>query len=295
MDALVKMSISFAALMLILPGAAAVNIDGDLADWGVTLNELKDGLSDPGVPGENGNVSAWLPYSGIYFVVEDNRNPGAGSYTGVHISGIGSSYSPYVEDLIGGKPQPIGGEMFDMEAMYLTENSTHIFVAIVYSGDASAIGDLALNLDGDKSTGDYGYEFGVKLRVYPDDPVGYARNYDIYSTLAPNSWTEAAEEEGSPARIVVDNATKVGEAKGYWADTGIEDFGKPNYIIELAIPKSAVGMAGKNLPDQPLPKNIHLTEYCGNDVIEIPIPEFGLMAIPVGIVLGLVYTIRRKF
>ena len=303
MKKLLTMSIGLIALVLVLPGAVAITIDGNLSDWGVTLNELKDGLNDTSIAGENGNLTAWLPNPGIRFVIEDNVDPKLGYSSvygvGVHVKGIGSSYSDYYEPLIDGKPQPRGGEKFDMEAMYLTEDNNYIYVAIVYSGNPADIGDLALNLDGNKSTGDNGYEFGVRLYYPSGHPmrgvmVGNLTSYEIYDTSAPGSWKDAAHTEASPARINIHNAgNPIGMATGFWKDTGIFDFGNTNYIIELAIPKNAVGMSGKTLPHQPLPKDIHLTEYCGNDKIEIPIPEFGLLVIPIGAILGLIYVARR--
>ncbi len=302
MKKVLKALICLVALVLVLPKAMAITIDGDLSDWGITFDELRDGLNDSSVPGENGNVSAWLPNAGIRFVVEDNVDPklGLSGYGfGVHIKGIGSSYSEYYEDLIDGKPQPRGGEKFDMEAMYVTENDDFIFVAIVYSGVPDTIGDLALNLDGNKSTGDYGYEFGVRLYYPSTHPmrsgmIGNASFYEIYDTSPPGSWRDATHIEASPARIKLGAVgSPVGYAVGFWRDSGIVDFGRTNYIIELAIPKALVGMDGKSLPQQPLPKNFHLTEYCGNDDIDIPIPEFSLLAIPVMALLGLVYAVRR--
>lgn len=291
-------------LALALPKAMAITIDGDLSDWGITLDELRDGLNDSSVPGENGNVSAWLPNSGIRFVIEDNVDPKLGyadAYAeGVHIKGMGSSYSTYYEPLIDGEPQPLGREKFDMEAMYLTEDEDFIYIAIVYSGKPADIGDLALDLDGNKSTGDYGYEFGVRLYYPSTHPVrntmvGNSTLYEIYDTSSPGSWKDATHSDASPARLKINAlGDPLGYAPGFWRDTKIMDFGRTNYIIELAIPKVFVGMENKNLPQQPLPKNFHLTEYCGNDDIDIPIPEFGLLAIPVGLMLGLVYIVRRE-
>ncbi len=299
-----KALIGLVALVLVLPKAMAITTDGDLADWGVTFDELRDGLNDSSIPGENGNVSAWLPNPGVRFVIEDNVDPKLGyadAYaTGVHIKGIGSSYSDYYEPLIDGQPQPLGREKYDMEAMYVSEDEDFIYVAIVYSGKPDDIGDLALNLDGNKSTGDYGYEFGVRLYYPSNHPmrgtmVGNLALYEIYDTSSPGSWKKATHDDASPARMKIHSlGDPVGYAPGFWRDSGIMDFGKTNYIIELAIPKVFVGMENKNLPEQPLPKKIHLTEYCGNDDIDIPIPEFGLLAIPIGLLFGMIYVVRRK-
>lgn len=273
---------ALALIILLAPAVMAYDhtIDGDLSDWG--LSKL--------YTGDWSQNDTWVPdLPGIRFVVEDNYDNDLAPYTsyvGVHIVGVSPSYTYYDEPY----QEPIGEELYDVEAMYVDENDTHIFVALVVSAESWAIGDLALNLDADVTTGGYGYEFGVKLNT----TSGVL--YGIYETPNDDCWTEPIHGPASaPATIDVNNATYMGiNAVGAWVDMGVSDWGRTNYVIELAIPKSAVGMDGKNLADAPLPKVIRLAEPCGNEDIPITIPEFISMLVPIMAIIGLACAIRLK-
>ncbi|MGP8323002.1 MAG: hypothetical protein ACT6FG_03275, partial [Methanosarcinaceae archaeon] len=131
----------------------------------------------------------------------------------------------------------------------------------------------------------YAYEYGVVLH---DSAGTYtASDRDIIEV---SEWSECDTiVESSPARIV--SGTPVGTAKVAYIQNGPdpEPFaGYPaTYIIEGKIPKSAIGAPASVSLDQ-----YHYTVLCGND--EIPIPEFGLLAIPVLSLIGLVFLMRRR-
>jgi len=292
------LSLTVIALAVMTTSAAALkyNIDGDLSDWGVDLT---------------GNWSVnetWLPCPGhdsVEFIVEDNVDPRWDGYAhGVHIQGTGCSYTRYYEDMVYcthyGKymTEPIGGEYYDIEAKYFDEDSDYIYIAMVTSmapdgGGNFEPGDFAMNLDADTSTGEYGYEYGVALHT-----SGGVQQWNI--TYLPD-WAEPEYcQENAPGKILGL------EPGGYWNGTVIgayfrnatyppDDQGKPNWVIEMAIPKDKVGMAGKNLIDQPYPKRLYACDTCGNDTIDNPIPEFLTIVIPVGAILGLIYVHRRKW
>jgi len=267
-------------MLLVMPQAMAYTIDGDLSDWGVDLT------------GDWSSNDTWVPNPGVRFVVEDNYDSDLApysSYIGVHITGVSPTYSYYDEPY----QEPMGEELYDIEAMYVDENSTHIFVALVVSMESWAIGDLALNLDANSSTGGYGYEYGVKLNTQYGGIL-----YGIYSTPSNDCWTQPIRHPNikSPSKVDINNATYTGvNAIGAWRDTGITDYGRTNWVIELAIPKTAVGMAvGQSLYDAPLPKVIWMSEPCGNETINIPIPEFMVLLIPVGLLLGVIFLKARS-
>ena len=93
--------------------------------------------------------------------------------SGVHIKGVGSSYSAFSEPKIqlhsgSWVIPPFGGEYNDLEAIFFDQDANYIYIAVVTSenpdsGGDSAPGDLALNMDRSSATGEYGYEYGVKI------------------------------------------------------------------------------------------------------------------------------------
>ena len=264
------------------PPPGGYTIDGNLSDWGV----------DPGSNWDSNTAK---------LQIEENH-PGGG-----------------------GDP---GDERCDIEAMYIDEdeNGPWVYFAIVTSTpelgfphphDSSLTiipGDLALDLssplDGwlnpEDSDGRYGFEYGVKLTShnYTDvgkgtpvqghigsvfkDPVWvkitthYAQNNAEFSNMVEGSGRSVLKWEATDADIayVVDD----------WGDEGYA-----NYVIEMRIPKSALGIS-----DQGGFLNLLATQSCTNDIIVTsfgysPIPEFATIALPAASVLGLfLYFNRRK-
>ncbi|MCK5308374.1 MAG: hypothetical protein KAJ73_07170, partial [Zetaproteobacteria bacterium] len=151
---------SMIALLVVALSAsmtAAYTIDGDLNDWGVAVNN-----------GEWGKDATWVPNAGVQFRVEDNVDPDSGSNwngigasayaTGVHIEGIGPDYAIYDEARVingagkyGGWAFPTGStgtaERYDQEAMYVDEDATYLYFAIVLSCNATTYaGDLGVDI-----------------------------------------------------------------------------------------------------------------------------------------------------
>jgi len=258
-------------------------LDGNLNDWGVDLT------------GDWSLNSTWLPNTGVQFTIEDNYNPNnarPGITTGVHIKGVGSNYVFYDEPQVMHKDgylvsEPFGNEYYDIEAFYLDEDSDCIYVGIVTSeapngaGDLMP-GDLAMNLDRNRGTGEYGYEYGVKLQTY-----GTALpQFGLYSMP---DWSEPKYiPENRPDLIL--SGTYIGQVDGVYVDSGIFDRSYTNYVIELAIPKAMVGgqvvtaQAETNNNQVIGQGNFHLTEKCGNDHVPAA-SEFPLLLIPVGITI----------
>jgi len=280
----IKYMLAVLGFMILAPAAgAAPTIDGDPSDWGPagfltgdwTLNDT------------------WLPKGGIPFIVDDNRNPKlASTYTGVHIFGIGGSYQFYDEPkghLDDGTPivQPLGGEGNDHEAMYFQQNDTHVFLLLVTS-TTTTLGDLRIDVTGATSGDGWPQEMGVKLR----------KGSDQFKIFDVDDWFDGLYiVENRPGYIV--SGTVIGDAEGkIVACSGCnnnpagEDYGKPNYIIELAIPKAAIGIPiGPNTAKS---GDFSLSESCANDEISIPIPEFILIAMPLVTLLGLIYVLKTK-
>ena len=299
------LSLTVIAIALIaVPSALALkyNIDGNLSDWGVDLT---------------GNWSlneTWVPNDGIEFIVENNYDPNTPTYAwnyditqdprfqGVHIRGIAPNYTVYDEPVVwcgGGVSayvaEPYQDEMYDLEAKYLDQDDNYIYVAIVTSvpPDAEGVGapgDLALDLDGNKSTGKWGYEYGVKLGTktgLTQWEIGYLPDWEPNYVIKDNS--------PGVFKGYLWGGGKTGEARGAYVQgpTCTEgpdmDLGKPTYIIEMAIPKSAVNVTGHLSLG-----TIHLADACGNDKIDNPIPEFMTVLIPAAALICFVFLIHRR-
>ena len=307
------LSLTLIAITLIAMSSASTlllkyTIDGDLSDWGVNLT------------GDWSVNETWLPCPGhdsVEFIVEDNADPRwDATYNGVHIKGTGCNYTRYYEPKVycshygGYMVEPISGEPYDIEAKYLDEDENYIYVAIVTSMNPNGSGnfepiDFAMNLDGNDSTGEYGYEYGVKLHTSDGIP-----QWDIY--YLPN-WSEPHYcPENRPGKMVgvLPGGNKTGTAIGKYVQcpscnlgesctfsgnsyTGC-DHGVPNYVIEMAIPKSAVNMTGKNLTEPPFPKALWTCDTCGNDKISNPIPEFLTVVIPAAALICFVFFIHWR-
>jgi len=225
-------------------------IDGDLSDWGLDISKNWK-MND-----------TWLPNDGVQFVAEDNRNPNYSvSYTGVHIKGVGKSYTFYDE-----KPhvypgltaiEPYGDEAYDEEAFYFDQDNDCIYVAFVISQSPPDSGDLAMNFDNDKTTGGWGYEYGIKLLS------GSLPQFGLFSMPA---WKATGILENSPYSFTSGNY--IGQVSGAYVDANVWDAGPDsidyrNYIVEIAIPKAMVGSPHPNID------NFHLTMWCGNDVVPV--------------------------
>ena len=260
-----KYIIPMLAMLLLCAPAYAYTIDGDLSDWGLNLSQ------------DWSQESTWLPNSGVQFQVEDNQDPSqtGGSYTGVHIQGVGSSYSSFVEPKIQLQSghwvlPPFGSpkELFDLEAIYFDQDSTHIYIAVVTSepqdspGEDDDPGDLAINADHNSGTGVYGYEYGVK--------IGTGTGLNQWDLCYLPDWEEGKYAKIKPTIFKTANSCLSGVVQGSYVDLGVTDHGKTNYIIEMAIPKSDIGG-----PTYVSFYDIFLSELCGND--GIPVPEFAIL------------------
>ena len=301
---MLKLVLVVALMLLVMPQAMAVDInvnDGSINDWG--LSQLTGDWSD-----EN----TWIPtIDGVSFFVEDNQDPFNtaaanynASYTGVHIYGNRTYQTVYREPLLAGTwAEPYGGERYDIEAMYVTENTTHIFVLIIFSelypywasqGLPSELADLALDLDFNPATGGYGYEYGVNLHRLGNQN---GQKYGIYATPNDSCWTVPSPFiQNKPAEInfsVVNASNILGYAIVSYFNLNKDDFGKSNFAVEIAIPKSAVGNPTlSNNPSEAL-KRFWISERCGNEAGPT-ISEFLTILIPAGIVIGVMIYIRGK-
>ena len=253
-------------LVITVP-AMAYTIDGDLDDWGV--NPAND---------------SWTANPPALSVYDDWRyGP----------TSTGSHHDP-------------GIEQCDIEAMYAADGGAYVYFAIItsmppegydYVRDSNHYllipGDLALNLDNDNGTGEYGYEYGIKLTNDSRTVLG-----EIGDVFYMPDWekitSEVAQDVVEFSNMV--NGTKTGHAEVVYKlyEDWPSDNGASNYVIEMKVPKDALGISGNGTAD------LLATVSCTNDALVIedftytPVPEFTTIAVPLAMVLGLFYYYRRK-
>ena len=242
--------------------AMAYTIDGDLDDWGVNP--------------ANGSWVANSPALSVY----DDWQYGPTS--------TGENHNPGIEEC-------------DIEAMYVADGGAYVYFAIItsmppegcdYEGHLLIPGDLALNLD-NENTGEYGYEYGIKLsndsRTVSGE-IGDVFYMPDWEKLNP----EVAQDMAEFSNMV--DGTKTGHAEvvyKLYSDWSYDN-GAPNYVIEIKVPKSALGISGNGTA------NLLASVSCTNDALVIEgftyttVPEFTTIAVPLAIILGLFYCYRRK-
>ena len=261
--------------MMTVP-AMAYTIDGDLSDWGVAPSGYS--MDDGWKP---------VPLADIVYVVENwYKGPNPGNHPGI--------------------------EQCDIEAMYVDQDSGNIYLAIITSMPPAGIkyncwigkeillipGDLSLTIDGE--------EYGVKLtqaRGHVEIAEGY--EYDLVDAGIGTIFQSPAWVSPCPSACAQD-LTEVrnigsGNSRGtavvaYEPYTGAWswDNGAANYVIEMKVPKTALGISSNGYAD------LLATESCANDVISIEnfhyseIPEFATIALPAASILGLLFFFNHR-
>ena len=251
------------ALTVMTGTTVAYSIDGDLDDWGV-----------------NPTNNSW--YATLPAMSEVENWPGAGGDPGI--------------------------EACDIEAMYVDEDvvdedvsGPYIYIAIItsmppdgidYPCGSSSIhlisGDLALDFDNDGT-----YEYGIKLT---ND--GRTISGSIGDVFGNPTWekitTDCAQSQLAFSNMVSGTYTGHAEIVYQIYSDWSWDNGAANYVIEMKIPKSALGISAPGEVD------LCATISCTNDVITIEdfqyseIPEFATIALPVLSVLGLFMFFNRR-
>jgi hypothetical protein len=260
----------FIFALLALPAMAGTHtIDGNLSDCGVHLDVAYSGTNGPYYHvTDDGWIPKGIPYaSDIDFIVENNADTQweghdmfywADSKTGTHLQRTGTlppTIKDYDEGLIycknqGDKPyvQPAGGEAYDIEALYFDDDKDNVYLAIVTSvppGGSSGwkTGDIAFDINNTKGTvidsavtSDSDYEYGIKVLT----GNGINSGSIIYRPI----WDKPRYDEfpyDQPLNIAGGSFAGTVNTIAYTDNYAPSDNDKPNYVIEVSIPKSKIG------------------------------------------------------
>jgi hypothetical protein len=245
--------------------AALITIDGNLADWGLK---------------QTGQDSDWIPDARVV--------PDARQYT--------------VEDQTGGAGTRLfpgwGGQNYDAEAIYVSLDSSFLYIALITglspdtpdnpAANSYGPGDFAIDFGQDGS-----FEFGVQTtgddfgKVYRVTAWDYGL-WDVTGNHRPTN-----PDKRHPTSIKTGTEVGIGQlvyTKTPFTNMGVNTDDK-HYVIEAAIPlTSFTGYSGKF--------DVHWTMNCANDAIHadpyLPVAEPGTLALmPLGL-LGMMALRRRK-
>lgn len=201
------------------PASAAITVDGSLSDWGVHPGPYSAGASQ------------WTPSSGIAFVQED-QNPA--------VSFLGPGF---------------GGQRFDVEAIYFTQQSSTAYFAVVSGFPLVGIsgntpGDFAIDFGSNGS-----YDFGVKT-------TGPHALYGSPTWSSPTVWPVSG-----PLAVVSD--TQLGIVQfGYQPLTYVAN---GHYAFEIGVPTALFGSYWPT--SGTLDMSLHWTMSCGNDALDLRVRQ----------------------
>ena len=264
------------AALLGSPAMAALVVDGNLADWGVT---------------RTGSASNWTPGVGIQSRVEDQ--------TGGQSTYLNPGY---------------GGQAYDAEAMYTTFQGGKLYLALATghnpltvnnpAGNSYGAGDFAFDFGKNGS-----FDLGINIK-YATNANGGREAFGVQGgvyqapTWARGLWNAAGGQvapingdANHPTSMTA--GTLIGNATLAFTTLGQNNYGQYrndlHYFYELSVDANLLRAAGW---DGHSPFSVHWTQNCANDSIWVDTPTYvpepmSLALLPLGL-LGIAATRRKK-
>jgi len=223
----------------------------------------------------DGNMSDWGMSDSLgFFSTDVVGNP----VIGLNDAGVyyweenGATWGQYVEP-------GYGGQLYDIEGLYFTEDLDTYYFALITgmpaTGDKTAdpnefnyMGDLFFGQDLKYAVATTEFGSGTAGGVYVVDTYTHANAY--------NSSDPVGIGEGT---LIGNSTFYYGAGKGEWAGLN---------VMEVAVDKDLLQGFGSNV------STIHITETCGNDVSNLPVPEPATMLLFGSGLIGLGAFGRRK-
>jgi hypothetical protein len=242
-DVFSKAHLALAGAVLMTASAAgqAITVDGNLADWGLSFS---------------GNASDWTTSKpGVLSVVEDQSNAN------------------------GGYLNPgWGGQAYDAEAMYMTWNATHLYVAMVTGHNPATVNNPGGNSYG---RGDFAFDFNLDgtwdFGFATANRTGGITQGSLYRTTNANwaygLWSGPQVLGPSTDATALTGGTLAGVGSLFISgvQTNMGALGGNHWIYELAIPVNAFGsLWGAQGPTRAF--DLTWTMRCGNDILRLDPP-----------------------
>ncbi len=260
-----KRSLALGIALVVSGNAAAYVVDGYIDDWGVV---------------GTGSASDWTPNAGVHWAGGSNPDPNFPSAGPEDTTGTGRVWPGY------------GGQQYDAEAIYVDLVGNTLNFAVVTGLPSYGTRMVGDNGNGLWRPGDFAFDFGSDgTYEYGFETTGTGDAFvagALYEVSVWDATPYAAHNISNPTSIKTGSQVAVGELVYSSAFQGLGAYaGDDHYVIEGSVDIAGFGS------DWGQPYSLHWTMDCGNDSINVDVPEPGPLTL-IGLGLFGIGVIRRR-